>query len=173
MLTNAEAIYLLNLPKKVEGSIGIMDELTITQQFPFKHEFKLVSPDDTDFEFFYKVEQSKKNQFKMTLYLMEEEAKIGLLRIDFNGKHQNPQTLNNNVPDFLHAYLGKWFDYNEHHIHFYVEGYKTSLDWAMPLKDDLFPVKEITNANDIVTAFSSFNQRIKLVTNFLVNPMMI
>lgn len=104
---------------------------------------------------------------------MDGDTRIGLLRVDYKGQHENPQTLKENVPEILHPFVGKFFDYNEHHIHIYVEGYKTSLDWALPLSKDSFRIKEITNNNDVIEAFQSFNQTINLQTVFTIHPLLI
>lgn len=100
---------------------------------------------------------------------MNEDTRIGLLRVDFSGQHENPHNANDKVPAAFHPFAGKFFDYNDHHIHYYVEGYKTTLDWALPLTNDSFPVKEITNSSDIIHAFKSFNTLIHLETTFTIN----
>lgn len=100
---------------------------------------------------------------------MDDETKIGLIRVDYSGQHKNPEIIKDNVPIMFHSYAGKYFNYNEHHIHYYVEGYKTSLDWALPLKVDRFPIKEIKNNSDILNAFYNFNKLINLQTIFNIN----
>jgi hypothetical protein len=66
-----------------------------------------------------------------------------------------------------------FFDYHDHHIHYYVEGYKTTLDWALPLTNDDFSVKNITASSDVLDAFYRFNQIINLQTIFRINPLLI
>jgi len=171
MFSNNDANYLLSLDKKVFHNDTLTDKLCLTQSFPFQHKFELIAPSDSDYTFLYDINQSAKNQFKLTLYLLDSDTRIGLLRIDFNGQHKNPEMITDKVPEFLHAYAGVFFDYNQPHIHYYVEGYKTTLDWAMPLSDDDFPVKQITKPNDITEAFYAFNKEINLSTNFSINPM--
>ncbi len=152
MFTTEQAQYLLQLPKKVEMNGTLQDSITFTQPFPFQERYTLISSDDTEFTFLYEVNQSSKNQFKLTLYLMDEDTRVGLLRVDFSGQHENPQNINDKVPEAFHPFAGKFFNYHEHHIHYYIEGYKTTLDWALPLADDTFPVKQIINPNDVITA---------------------
>jgi hypothetical protein len=173
MLTTEKAQYLLELPKKVEINGKLEDKITLPQEFPFQHRFTLISSADEDFTFLYEINQSKKNQFKLSLYLMEEDTRVGLVRVDFSGQHENPHTINDKVPNVFHPFAGKFFTYHEHHVHYFVEGYKTSLDWALPLVDDAFPVKAIVNSNDIITAFKSFNSIIHLETNFVINPLLL
>lgn len=169
MFTTQQARYLLQIPKKVVKNEVFKDNISFTQPFPFTLRYSLLSSDEPDFLFLYDITQSKKNHFKLTLYLMENETKIGLIRVDYNGQHKNPETITDTVPQMFHSYAGKFFDYHEHHIHYYVEGYKTTLDWAIPLTDDDFPIKSIASNNDVLDAFFSFNRIINLITNFDIN----
>lgn len=173
MFTISQAQQLLQLPKKVEENGRLVDKINFTQPFPFTLRYTLISPDDADYIFLYDINQSTKNRFKLTLYLMDDESRIGLLRVDFNGQHKNPETITENVPEIFHPFAGKFFDYHEHHIHYYVEGYKTTLDWALPLTNDPFPVKSITKPDDIRDAFLQFNALIKLQTLFIINPILL
>lgn len=115
----------------------------------------LISPDDVDFVFIYDITQSKKNHFKLTLYLLEGETKIGLLRVDYNGQHINSEILTDKVPEVFHPYVGKFFDYHEHHIRYYVKGCKTTSDWVLPL------------------TFEYFNKIISLQTIFKINSLLL
>jgi hypothetical protein len=173
MFTLEEAQTLVRLPKKVIINDELQDHMQFDQTFPFKQRLFLISPDEPDFLFLYDTNQSSKNHFKLSLYLMDDETKIGLIRIDFNGQHVNPQTLTDQVPDIFHPYVGTFFDYNCHHIHYYVEGYKTTLDWAIPLAEVEFPIKQINDNNDVLVAFLNFNVLINLVTVFNINPLLI
>jgi hypothetical protein len=173
MITIEQSQYLLGLPKKVELNGILQNQLTFNQPFPFQERYTLISPDEPDFTFLYEVNQSKKNQFKLSLYLMDDDTRIGLLRVDFSGQHENPHTITDTIPEIFKPYVGMFFTYNDHHIHYYVEGYKTTLDWALPLTADAFPVKSISKSADILSAFSNFNQLIKLQTVFTINPLLL
>lgn len=173
MFSAEQAQNLLKLSKKVEQNGQLIDRLVFAQSSPFTLRYTLISPDDDEFVFLYDVTQSTKNHFKLTLYLLEDETKIGLLRVDYNGQHINPETITDKVPDIFHPFAGKFFDYHEHHIHYYVEGYKTTLDWALPLTNDEFPVKSISGPNDIIQAFLSFNKIINLKTEFIINGLLL
>lgn len=172
-LTSDKSQYLLDLPKKVEIDGILMDFLTIDQAFPFSFKHTLASVHDNEFTFLYEVNQSKKNYLKFTLYLMEEGTRIGLLRVDYHGQHANPAVITENVPERFHAFAGKYFSFNDHHIHYYVEGYKTTLDWALPLSDDAFPVKEVKGADDLLKAFYGFNSLINLKTKYTIHPILL
>lgn len=169
MYTFEEVQILINLPKKVNIDGNLQDSLTFEQPVPFIKKYELLSEEDKYVTFLYDIKQSPKYLLKLNLYLMENDTKIGLLRIDYNGQHKNPEIIKNNVPSKFHPYAGKYFGYHEHHIHHYVEGYKTSLDWALPLDSDSFPVKQIKNNNDILNAFYNFNKLINLQTTFNIN----
>lgn len=169
MFSYEEVQTLIKLPKKVEVNGELKDSLTFDQPIPFIKKFVLFSEDNENVIFLYDIKQSPKYLLKLNLYLIDDETKIGLIRVDYNGQHKNPEIIKDNVPIEFHPYVGKYFDYNEHHIHYYVEGYKTTLDWALPLTVDSFPVKTIHNNNDILDAFYNFNKLINLKTNFNIN----
>lgn len=173
MLTIAQAQELIRIEKKIVINGIVNDSLEFNQNFPFQERYTLMSPSNLDYTFLYEINQSKKNQLKLTLHLMEEDTRIGLIRIDFCGQHENPHTLNSNVPTIFHPFVGSFFDYNDHHIHYYVDGYKSTLDWALPLAKDSFGVKEISNNNDVLNAFINFNQIINLQTIITINPLLL
>lgn len=173
MVNFEQAQYLLGLRKLVGENDNYQESMNFMQPFPFQKKLNLFAPDDDNFSFLYEVNQSSKNQFKLSLYLMDEETKIGLLRVDFRGQHENPQTIIETLPAKFHPYVGKFFTYDEHHIHYFTEGYRTSLDWAIPLSEDDFNVKRISGNNDVVEAFYSFNRIINLQTEFKINPILL
>jgi len=162
---------LLRLPKFVKKGERLKKEVFFNQQVPFKETFILASTENTKYVFFYEVDQSAKNVFKLSLHLMDNETKIGLLRIDFNGGHQNPFDIADNLPEGLHQFAGKYFSHNESHIHHFVEGYKT-LAWAVPLEDN-FPVQSIASSDDVLRAFHAFNAMITLETHFTTGASLI
>jgi uncharacterized sporulation protein YeaH/YhbH (DUF444 family) len=102
---------------------------------------------------------------------MDNDTKTGLLRVDFNGRHENPEEVIENLPEDLLPLAGKFFDYNEPHIHYHVEGYK-QMAWAKPVKDN-FPVSNITSSTDVLSAFHAFNTIIALETRFTINPILL
>jgi len=163
MFTNEQANYLINLPKKILDNEKLVDSFMIRQKFPFTDRFILGSQSDVEFTFLLEIYQSEKASLKVSLYHQEDQSKIGLLRIDFYGTHRNPETIIDGLPDIFHKYAGKWFNYNEHHIHFYFQDYKP-LAWALPLIEDEFPIKDIKNNQDVGEAFLSFCKRINLIT---------
>jgi len=169
-MTNAEATGLINIEKKVEAHGTLIERLPISGTASIKGRFDLASVDGEHI-FILDVEQSKKNLLKITLYLMEGDTRTGLMRLDFSGQHQNPLTISSSVPAIFHPHIGRWFSYSDHHLHMYVEGYKTTLDWAIPLTDDSFSIKEITGQQDIINSFIEFCSRIRLTTRFDFNSL--
>jgi hypothetical protein len=163
--------HLIALPKRVECN-GILEEsITMDQKVPFQERYTLKSPVDDSYTFLYNVDQSSKNHLKLTLHFMDNDKKIGLLRIDFSGQHQNPEEINDGLPNDLRPFAGKFFTYNEPHVHRYVEGYKP-LVWAKPLATE-YPVQSISSPSDIVAAFLAFNALITLETRFTINPILL
>jgi len=173
MFTIEQATNLLKLTKKVLQNDTLQEVIAFDQSFPFSYRFILLSPDDEDFTFLYDINQSAKNQFKLTLYLLDNDTKIGLLRVDYSGQHKNPETITDRVPEIFRPYIGTFFDYHVPHIHYYVEGYKTTMDWALPLTKDNFPVKNISSSKDVLEAFYRFNEIIRLTTIFNINPLLL
>ncbi|MBM4177122.1 MAG: hypothetical protein FJ213_13270 [Ignavibacteria bacterium] len=163
MFTTGEAEHLIQLPKKILIDEQLHDSININQKYPFRAKYLLANEEEKEFIFLLDVKQSAKFSLKFDLHHQEDQTNIGLLRVNYFGQHRNPEVVTEKVPIVLHKYAGKWFDFNEHHIHFYVEGYR-ELDWALPLLDDPFPVKEIKNNTDISDAFLHFCSRINLVT---------
>ncbi|MBN2683099.1 MAG: hypothetical protein JXR58_11365 [Bacteroidales bacterium] len=163
--TNEEAKYLIELPKKVYQNDNLVDTETIAIESSFSMRYNLISEDEPDYQFLLDVKQGKKNNLKFDLHFQENESITWLLRVDYNGQHQNPEVANEFVPDFIRPYEGMWFEYSDHHIHYFVQGYK-QLAWAVPLKSDSFPVKEITDFNSMKNAFIEFIKRVNIVTVF-------
>src|SRR5690606_20877894 len=131
---------------------------------PFKGRFYLISEDDDEFSFFLDVWQSPKRTVKFSLHCQEDTANYGLLRIDYNGGHKNPEVANEHVPDAFRPYTGLWLDQYSGHIHYVVDGYKP-LAWAIPLEIDSFPIKSVASFADFSNAFEAFCSSINVETN--------
>ena len=173
-ITNEQAEYLINLPKKIFKGDEMLSKLTICQKFPFVERFELLSEKDNEYSFLWEIKQSAKNTLKISLHVQENDSKIGLMRIDYNGGHTNPAVINDFVPEKFHQYAGKEFTNDEHHVHYYVRGYK-SLAWAIPLIDDAFEIKTIekgdfnkTLANIVVLFAKTINIETEITINTLL-----
>jgi hypothetical protein len=77
MLTIEQATHLINTPKKIEIKGDILDRIRLDQNVPFQLRYRLLSNEYEDYVFLYDVKQSGKNHFKFSLYLMENDTKIG------------------------------------------------------------------------------------------------
>jgi hypothetical protein len=168
MFTNKQAQNLIDLPKKIVNNNKMLDMIEVNFVFPLQKRFHLLSESGQEFIFLFQIEQSKKNSIRLSLHLQEDETKIGLIRIDYNNGHKNPEKLKDTVPDKLKKYAGYSFSNEQHHIHYYVEGYN-SLPWAIPLIDDSFEIKEIKTNSDITAVVNKFCLKINLITKLQIN----
>lgn len=171
IITNEQAEYLLKLPKKVLLDNEEVDNFTLAQTFPFNMRIELVSPNDDEFTFLWVIHQSSKISIRISLHIQENDSKTGLLRLDYNAGHKNPEIISASLPERFHPYVGKEFSNNEHHIHYHVEGYK-SLAWAIPLVDDTLGaiVLDETNLNSsLIDTIHLFAKIIHLETKININ----
>lgn len=175
-ISNEQAEYMLKLPKKIVENDQLLDFLIIDQAFPFSKRFELVSEKDDEFTFLLEIQQSKKNSIRVSLHHQENDSKTGLLRVDFNSGHKNPETISELLPEKFHPYVGKDFSNHEHHIHFYVHGYK-SLAWAIPLKEDEFEIKELNDGADFNNTFAGiiklFAKTVNIETVITINTLLL
>ena len=136
--------------------------MTYSPTIPIDDRLYLASREEEDLSFFLEISQSAKRLLKLTLHFQEKDASIGLLRVDFNGRHRNPEIANDRVPSAFQPFAGQWIE--ESHIHYFVEGYK-QLSWAIPLKvDDSFPIKKFDEISEIGSVIVEFGRRINLQT---------
>lgn len=167
MITQQQADYLLGLPKHIVEGGEVLERKMYTFSFPIDDKIYMASKADDEFTFFLEITQSPKKNLRLTLHFQEEDASIGLLRVDFNGRHKNPEIENDNVPDIFKSYAGRWLE--ENHIHYFVEGYKP-LAWAIPLNvDNTFSVKEFTDTRELGNIFRVFGNKINLQTSLEIS----
>jgi hypothetical protein len=175
-ITNEQAEYLLKLPKKVVDNEILLKKLTIDQKFPFDARFELVSEKDDEFTFLWEIQQSKKNSIRVSFHHQENDSKTGLLRVDYNSGHKNPEIISEYVPEKFHPFAGKYFSNNEHHIHYHIQGYK-SLAWAIPLTIDSFQIKELNNDEYFNSTFANviklFAKTVNIETEISVNELLL
>ena len=175
-ITNEQAEYLLKLPKKVVQNDMLLDKLIINQEFPFFARYELVSEKDDEYTFLWVIQQSKKNSIQVSFHHQENDSKTGLLRVDYNSGHTNPEIISEYVPEKFHPFAGKIISNKEHHIHYHVQGYK-SLAWAIPLSEDEFKVKELNDGTDFNSTFTNilklFAKTVNIETEIIVNELLL
>lgn len=167
MITQAQAEYLLGLPKLLTENGDYLQRKTYSPSLPIRDRLYMASEDDTDFTFFLEIFQSSKNHLRLSLHFQEDETSIGLLRVDYNSRHPNPVEINEHVPEALKPYAGQWVEGS--HIHYYIQGYKP-LTWAMPLEVDItFPVKQFTNETEMANIITTFVEKVNLQTQLTIS----
>ena len=167
MLTNQEADDLIALPKQIIVGGNALGA-TMLRLPGGQAKYRLRSDQDEDLSFLMEITQATKGPnkgLKMSLHFQEDDEKIGLLRVDYFGQHQNPSEVTAHLPADLIPYAGMWFRYEDHHIHRYVQGYK-NLAWAIPLENDDFPYKQVTARKEVYPVAQAFGARINLQTQF-------
>lgn len=157
--------YLINLPKNIVESSTLLEQKSILLRSPFQERYPLLSQEDQDSSFFVEVYQSSKNLLKVTFHFQEDNASYGLLRVDYGGRHKNPETANEHVPEVFLPYCGQLLDVP--HIHYAVPSYGP-LKWAVPLEKDGFAVESISSSSEISDALSAFFIRINVQTQITV-----
>jgi hypothetical protein len=168
-ITNEQAEALLTLPKKIIRENVKLSQIIINQNYPFNECFKLQSESEDEFYFLWSITQSSKKALRLSLHFQEDDSKIGLIRIDYNGGHKNPEVINEYVPAKFHSYVG--MQLTQSHIHYYVQSYK-SLVWAIPLMDDDFKIKSIDAINfntTLVDIIDLFAKKINVETSIIIN----
>ena len=168
MITNQEAEFLLSLPKFIIENDSKLETKQFDQPSFWNIRYNLIGENNGDaFEFLWEIWQSQKNTIKLSLHHQDDETKMGLFRVDYNSGHNNPAELTESVPSKFHPFVGKHFSINEHHVHYHVEGYH-SLAWALPITNDDFMYKEMSEQN-IVEIVEKFGKTINLQTQLLIN----
>ena len=172
-ITNEQAQLLIGIEKKILIDNSPVDSVTLQQEFPIDIRYHLIDAAEGNFEFLWRISQSAKNVIKLSLHVQDEDSNIGLLRIDYNGPHQNPQIAKEDLPEKFLPYVGRWFE-NESHIHYYVDGYRP-LAWAIPITDSSIETKiiEADKTETIKNAILEFAKVINVKTNINVQTMLI
>lgn len=135
---------------------------------------ELVAEDDEDIAFMWQISQSPKNLIRLSLHCQDGDN-TGLIRVDYNSGHNNPEIAIDTLPEIFRPYIGKHFDDKEHHVHLFVEGYR-QLEWALPLSDFDIEVKNVSEDSilgDMADAIVSFSKLINVKTNLMINRRLI
>lgn len=156
MFSNDEAEHLIKLPKEISGdnTINLINE---------RNRLSFIAPDAPEYSFILDLTLNKKIDFKLSIHHQEHTSFIGLLRIDYKGRHTNPQEAHDSLPSRFKQYVGKEFGIDEPHVHCYVAGYPP-LAWALPVSTYGFPVLHVNSNGDIIKAVQSFANEINVKT---------
>lgn len=161
---NAEfAEYLIALDKYVLNEGEPVRSFLMNITYPLNIRLLLSTPDDLDQNLIVDIKESAKKSLKINLHHQENSTQNGLLRVDYNGRHQNPPEITPALPAVFHPFAGLWLDEYAGHIHYVVDGYKP-LVWAIPLDEDDFPVKKLNSREDYTDTLNAFFQKINLKT---------
>ena len=111
------------------------------------------------------------------MHFQEDDSNenIGLLRVDYNSGHHNPEIARDDLPELFRPYIGKWFTNEESHVHYHVDGYK-SLAWAVPIEATNVQTKEIKDGEmhaNFINAIMEFAQMVNIETVIMVNPLLL
>lgn len=175
IISNEQAAALLQLKKKIILNDEVKDRISIQQTCPMNLRYDLVSDDDDEFSFLWEISQSSKNNLRISLHFQEDDSKMGLLRVDYNSGHHNPEIAKDDLPELFKPYIGKWFTNEESHVHYHVNGYK-SLAWAVPIEATNVQTKEIKNDEineNFVNAIMEFAKMVNIETVIMINPLLI
>lgn len=170
-MTTELADYLIGLDKYVVVDGKFKENHLIYIQSPMRLHLDLSSFDDLDQNLFVDIWESEKKALKISLHHQDDNTQYGLLRVDYNGRHKNPEEIVKTLPDRFHPFAGIWLDAYNGHIHHVVDGYKP-LAWAIPLEKDNFPVTELKVREDYAGTLKAFFQRINVKTNITFNTQM-
>ncbi len=168
-MTHEESLNLLQHKKYLVKNDKRCDDIFLYLDFSNSKKYQLAC-EETNEKFIWQISQSQKTKIKINLHIQEKESVTGLMRIDYNNasKHKNPEDILPDVPSAFRAYAGILID--ESHIHYHIDGYK-SLAWAIPLSDDAFEVKTITEEylnKEFERSIRCFAQAITLITKITI-----
>lgn len=176
IITNEQARYLMGLKKKILIDGKTVDNIILDQMFPLNIRYEIISEENSDYVFLWQIKQSSKLALQVSLHYQENESKIGLLRVDYNRGHKNPDTNNGSLSPMFIPYIGKWFDDSESHVHFHEDGYKP-LAWAVPIEDTEIEVKSLGDAfdanTDLAGVLRGFAKIINLETVIQINRILL
>ena len=144
MLTQEDAERLLSIPKIIVEKGKMLSSYVL--DFSKSRDFRIgLSSSDSinkDAEFLLRIRVSEKMRVKASLHTQDNDTKMCIFRLDFNGApHTNPDDVNEYVPDKFRLFAGQVLKGD--HVHYHVQGYKSAA-WALPIDADTFPVKKLT-----------------------------
>lgn len=165
------ADYLIGLDKHIVNNGQTVNTFLINIDYPMKLKLSLSTPDDLDQNLIIDIKESEKKSLKINLHHQDNNTQNGVLRIDYNSRHQNPFEITQSAPERFKPFAGLWLDDYNGHIHYVVNDYKP-LAWAIPLEVDDFPIKNLTAKEDYIEILQAFFDKINLKTTITYNQQM-
>ena len=180
MLTQEEAEKILITPKIIVERGKKVSSYVL--DFMESNDFRIcLSPSDSidnATEYLLRIRVSNKMRAKISLHTQDNDTHFCVFRLDFNGPpHSNPYALSEDVPEKFKPFAGKKIEGN--HVHYHVYGYPSAA-WALPIENDSFPVKALTEENfsgelrDILQSLSEvihLESTITLTSRMMLNGM--
>lgn len=159
------ANYLIGLEKHIFNNGELLDSYAINIKYPMTFRLSLSSSEDLEQNLIVDIKESEKKSLRINLHHQDDNSQNGLLRVDYNSRHRNPEKIIDTVPRSFHQFAGCWLDDYAGHIHYVVDGYKP-LAWAIPLDNDEFPIKELNSREDYARTLQAFFDKINIKTKF-------
>lgn len=170
MITTQQAKEFVDADKVIVVDGERVESFTIVQTFPLRMNINLaVKGKGDEWLFTWQIDQGAKDSLRMSLHCQQYESNIGLIRVDYNRGHHNPQVAPDDLPDFLLPYVGKDFGARESHVHIHVSSDILQMQWAMPIEASNIESKTFDASSDsIEMAIQSFAKAIHITTTIKV-----
>lgn len=149
-----EINQLIKVSKKLDTPNQLIDlkekknKVILHSVFNQKHKFML------------EITSGLKFHGKASIHSLELKHREGLIRLDFKGRHTNPDNIDENVPKELIKYKSKVFNLDEPHLHVYVKGY--GIRWAIPIQETQFKDCVFSKKDDLGYILSKFAKELNI-----------
>lgn len=170
MITTQQAKEFVDADKVIVVDGERVESFTIVQTFPLRMNINLaVKGKGDEWLFTWQIDQGAKDSLRMSLHCQQYESNIGLIRVDYNRGHHNPEVAPDDLPDFFLPYVGKLFGPRESHVHIHVSSDILQMQWAMPIEASNIESKTFDASSDsIEMAIQSFAKAIHITTTIKV-----
>lgn len=174
MLTTEDAIELIKMPKMILVDGHPQQQFIINQEFPIDIRIEMCAVDNENLSFLWSIKQSKKMSIRMSLHCQQEDSHIGIIRVDYNSGHKNPDEAPDNLPEIFIPYIGKEFSMNESHVHLHITDEVQQMLWAIPIQVSEMHIKTFdASSNDVESVIVEFAKLINVSTIIFMNKRLI
>lgn len=170
MITTQQAKDFIDAPKTILADGIAVDVFPIVQKFPMRASIQLaVEGMGDEWLFIWQIDQGQKDSLRMSLHCQQYESNIGLIRVDYNRGHKNPEIAPDDLPDFFLPYVGKDFGTKESHVHIHVSSDIQQMQWAIPIEASNIESKEFdASSESIERAIQAFAKAVHITTEIKV-----